>query len=116
MYEHKTKPLLSRAKFTLRVIMHVAVALIVLLFSLGLGVVGYRVICGFQWMDSMLNASMILAGMGPVDKPDADAGKLFASLYALFSGIVFIGVAGIVIAPIAHRLLHKLHLEDKERS
>ena len=68
----------------------------------------------FSCLDSLLNASMILGGMGPVDKINTDFGKLFASFYALFSGIIFIGIVGIVVAPVAHRVLHKLHLSDKE--
>ncbi len=115
MYEHKSDRLLPRAEFTIRVIWHLSLALLILLFSLGLGVVGYHLTDGLPWLDSLLNASMILGGMGPVDKLVTDSGKLFASFYALYSGIVFIGVAGIVIAPVAHRVLHKLHLEDKNR-
>lgn len=115
MYEHNTERLLSREKFALRVIRHATLALLILLFSLGLGVVGYHVTDGFPWLDSLLNASMILGGMGPVDKINSDSGKLFASFYALYSGIVFIGIAGIVVAPVAHRVLHKLHLADKDR-
>ncbi len=97
-----------------RVIKHAALATLVLLFSLGLGVVGYHITDRFSWLDSLLNASMILGGMGPVDKINTDSGKLFASFYALFSGIIFIGIAGIFIAPVAHRVLHKLHLSDKD--
>ncbi|MCX6983352.1 MAG: hypothetical protein NT118_01185 [Lentisphaerae bacterium] len=115
MYEHNTERLLSREKFVLRFISHATLALLILLFSLGLGVVGYHVTDGFSWLDSLLNASMILGGMGPVDKINSDSGKLFSSFYALFSGIVFIGIAGIIIAPIAHRVLHKLHLSDRNR-
>jgi hypothetical protein len=80
--------------------------------SLGLGVLGYHLTEGLSWLDSLLNASMILGGMGPVDVLHTPAGKLFASFYALFSGAVFLGMAGIVVAPIAHRLLHRLHLEE----
>lgn len=114
MYEHHTDKLLSRGKFVLRVISHAALAFLILLFSLGLGVLGYHVTDGFTWLDSLLNASMILGGMGPVDKINSDSGKLFASFYALYSGIVFIGIAGIIVVPVAHRILHKLHLADKD--
>ena len=115
MYEHNTDRLLSREKFAVRVMRHAALAILILVFSLGLGVVGYHVTDGYPWLDSLLNASMILGGMGPVDKITSDSGKLFASFYALFSGIVFIGIAGIIVAPLAHRVLHKLHLADKDR-
>ena len=113
MYEHNTERLLSRTKFAIRVMKHAALAMLLLLFSLGFGVVGYRVTDGLSWIDALLNASMILGGMGPVDKLSTDSGKLFASFYALFSGIVFIGIAGIIVAPVAHRVLHKLHLSDR---
>ena len=79
-----------------------------------MGVVGYRILGGLPWVDALLNASMILGGMGPVDALHTDAAKIFASLYALFSGIVFIGVMGIVLAPFVHRSLHKFHLDEKD--
>lgn len=81
-------------------------------FSLGLGILGYHVVAGFTWVDSLLNASMILAGMGPVGTLNSDAAKLFASAYALFSGVVFITATGILLAPIFHRVLHRFHIEE----
>lgn len=93
---------------------HVAMAFLLLISSLGVGVLGYHYLGGLGWVDSLLNASMILGGMGPVDILQSRAAKLFASFYALFSGIVFLGVASIVLAPIAHRILHFLHLEEME--
>ena len=86
-------------------------ALCILGFSLGLGIAGYHYLGGLNWIDALLNASMILTGMGPVDVLRGNAAKLFASFYALFSGIVFLGVASILVAPFAHRFLHKFHLE-----
>ena len=81
--------------------------------SLGVGVLGYRYTAGLSWIDALLNASMILTGMGPVSRLDSTGAKLFASGYALFAGVVFIASMGFVIAPIAHRLLHRFHLESE---
>jgi hypothetical protein len=83
--------------------------------SLGLGILGYRYIAGLNWVDSILNASMILGGMGPVNPLDTDAAKLFASAYALFSGLVLIGATGILLTPIFHRVLHRFHLEQLDQ-
>ena len=79
--------------------------------ALLIGVLGYHFIAGFSWVDALLNAAMILAGMGPVDRLDTSAGKIFASLYALFSGVVFLVIAGVMFAPLFHRFLHYFHLE-----
>jgi len=114
MYEHHSKPLLSRKQFLQRVLGHFSLAMIVLTLSLGFGVAGYHITEGLSLIDSILNASMILGGMGPVDIIKTPAGKLFASFYALFSGMIFLAAVGIIIAPIAHRLLHKLHLSADE--
>lgn len=113
-YENRTGRLLTRAAFGWRVLHHVMLAVTVMAGALGFGVVGYRYLAGFGWVDSVLNASMILGGMGPVAELKTDAAKLFASAYALFSGIVFMGVASILVAPFAHRLLHRFHLDDSE--
>ena len=83
----------------------------ILLLSLGLGMAGYHFTEGLSWIDSMLNASMLLGGMGPVTQLHTIAGKLFASFYALFSGIVLLAAAGVVIAPLFHRLLHHFHID-----
>src|SRR6266852_5367146 len=113
MYEHRKQPLLSAAKFTRRVIKHFVLALLVLALGLGIGVLGYHFLGELNWIDSLLNASMILGGMGPVDTLHSSAAKIFASSYALFSGLVFIGIASVIIAPFAHRILHRFNL-DKE--
>jgi hypothetical protein len=112
VYEHRTQPLLSRPKFLRRVGRHLAGALVVIAIALGIGVTGYHWLGGLDWVDSLLNASMILGGMGPVDPLKSDAAKIFAALYALFSGLVFIGIAGLMLGPFAHRLLHRFHLEE----
>ena len=113
MYERRTHPLLSRAKFARRVVRHLLLALFLIGVALGMGVVGYHCIGGLSWIDSLLNASMILGGMGPVDPLHSDVAKLFASFYALFSGLAFVGIASLMIVPFAHRLLHRFHLEAR---
>jgi len=113
MYERRNHPLLSRAKFARRVARHALIALVVIAIALGIGVMGYHSLGGLGWIDSLLNASMILGGMGPVDPLKSDAAKLFASFYALFSGLAFIGIASVMIAPFVHRLLHRFHIEAK---
>lgn len=94
---------------------HLWLALLVVAFGLGLGILGYHFLAGLGWIDSLLNASMILGGMGPVDPLHGSVAKLFASFYALFSGLAFIGVTAVLIAPFAHRLLHRLHLDQREK-
>jgi hypothetical protein len=113
MYEQRTHPLLSRAKFARRVARHLLLALFLIGVGLGIGVLGYHCLGGLNWIDSLLNASMILGGMGPIDPLHSDAAKIFASCYALFSGLAFVGIAGLMIAPFAHRLLHRFHIEGR---
>ena len=109
--EHHTQPLLPRALFYRRLLSYAFFALILIIFALSIGVLGYRYFEGLSWLDALLNASMILGGMGPVNELHTSGGKVFASFYALFSGIAFLAIAGTLIAPIAHRFLHRLHLE-----
>ena len=111
MFEHRTKPLLPTKTFALRVLRSLALALGIIGASLALGVFGYHFCEGLSWLDSLLNASMILTGMGPVSELHTVAGKLFASFYALFSGVAFLGAVAILLAPLGHRFLHKFHLE-----
>ena len=112
MYEHRNHRLLAWPDFLWRVGRHLFWALLILLFAVGLGTAGYHTAARLNWIDSFLNASMILSGMGPVDRMETTMAKLFAALYALFSGLVFIGVVGTVLAPWAHRLFHWIHLEE----
>jgi hypothetical protein len=105
--------LLPRALFLRRLLEHGFVALLLLIASLAIGVLGYRITEGLAWIDALLNASMILGGMGPVNVMQSAAGKLFASAYALYSGMAFLATASILVAPLAHRLLHSLHLEEE---
>jgi hypothetical protein len=111
IYEHRSEPLLPRTLFIRRLLRHGLVAGVVVACSLAVGVLGYRLFEGFSWLDSLLNASMILGGMGPVNPLATATGKLFASFYALFAGIAFLATVGILVAPFAHRLLHRLHME-----
>lgn len=112
MYEHKKKPLLDRKLFYRRVLQHVSYSLFAVMIALGIGVLGYHVLGGLDWIDSVLNAAMILGGMGPVNALDNDSAKLFSAGYALFSGLFFIGIAALLVAPFAHRLMHHLHMDD----
>jgi hypothetical protein len=111
MYEPRNHPLLSRARFAKRVVRHFLLALLILALGLGIGVVGYHSLAKLNWIDSLLNASMILGGMGPVDPLHSSAAKIFASCYALFSGLAFVGIASLIVAPFAHRLLHRFQLD-----
>lgn len=111
-YEHGSEPVLSPAAFSARMRGHLLIAGAILGAALLPGVAGYHLLEHMSWVDALLNASMILGGMGPVDTLHTVAGKLFASFYAIFSGVVFIAVAGIIIAPLAHRILHRLHVES----
>jgi hypothetical protein len=117
MYEHRRQPLLPHPAFRLRLLAHAGVAAGIILGSLLIGVLGYRSLGGFGWIDALLNAAMILGGMGPVGELHSAPAKLFAAAYALYSGIVFLVVAGVLCAPIFHRFLHHFHLEmaDDER-
>ena len=110
MYERHHEPLISREVFLRRIARSGGMAFAVVLAALFLGMSGYHWIEGLPWVDSILNAAMILGGMGPVAELHTTAGKLFAAAYALFSGLMFIVVAGLLFAPVIHRFLHKFHL------
>jgi len=116
MYEHRTDRLLTRIQFARRVIGHFGYSILACAIALSAGVVGYHATAGLSWIDSLLNASMILGGMGPVDPLKTNGAKVFASCYALFSGLVFIGVLGLLLAPFIHRVMHKLHMDYEEES
>lgn len=112
--EHFRQPLAPAGIFVSRMWRYVLVSVAVITVSLGAGVIGYHVLEGIPWVDSLLNASMILGGMGPVTELHTPAGKLFASAYALFSGLAFLGALGIILAPIVHRFLHRFQIEEEE--
>lgn len=111
VYERRTQPLAHRRVFLKRLLLSASVGLGLIAASLLLGMVGYHVLVDLPWIDSFLDAAMILSGMGPVTTPRTPAGKLFAGLYALYSGLVLIAVAGITFAPVIHRFFHSLHLQ-----
>ena len=111
-YESKDHPPLSPQRFARRVVLHAVAAVGVLAFSLGLGMAGYAYFEHLAWRDAFLNAAMLMGGMGPVDAPRTDGGKVFAGFYALYAGLVFLAAAGLVLAPIMHRVLHKFHWQD----
>ncbi len=113
MYERHVEPLLPWRQFWQRVLRHGLLGFVIIAGSLLMGTLGYRSTEGMPWVDALLNASMILTGMGPVAPLTTTAAKLFASLYALYSGLVFVAVTGILVAPFAHRILHQLHLTSK---
>ena len=114
MYEHHKQPLASREVFVQRVVRNGLIGAAMIFIALGIGILGYHFFEGLSWIDSLLNASMILGGMGPVNQLQTVAGKLFASFYALFSGVVFIAAMGVLAAPIFHRFLHHFHLADEK--
>ena len=113
MYEHHRKPLIPRRAFAGRVAWHVLGASGLGLAALWVGMAGYHWFEGQSWLDAYLNAAMILGGMGPATELKTSAGKLFAGSYALFAGIVFVVSAGVVLAPVVHRAMHRFHLGDE---
>jgi hypothetical protein len=110
-YEHRSQPLITTTEFALRVVRQIAVAQVLVAFSILLGMVGFRLTEGLGWLDGFLESAMLLAGMGPVHVPVTTAGKLFDGLFALYSGLVFIAVGGFILAPLFHRILHRLHAD-----
>jgi len=115
LFEHKNESLIPRKAFIYRLGSFVGIAAGIVCGSLCIGIVGYHALEGLSWIDSLLNASMILGGMGPVSQLQTAAGKIFASLYALYAGVVFLVTTGVVMAPLLHRFLHRFHLEDDDQ-
>lgn len=111
MFESRTTPLLESSEFRKRLLKFVGAGFTLIALSLLIGTLGYHYIAGLRWIDALLEASMIIAGMGPVSVLKTDGAKLFASAYALFSGIAFLSSVGLFIAPVAHRFFHRFHLE-----
>ncbi len=116
MFEHHKQPLASRPEFIKRMLRFSALVAGILSFSLGIGVLGYHFFEHLSWLDSLLNASMLLGGMGPLESPQTEAGKWFASFYALFAGMIILVAAGVMVTPVLHRILHHFHLEIEEKS
>jgi hypothetical protein len=116
MYEPRHQKPIPHRHFVRRLILHFAGSLSLIFFSLFVGMIGYHYFEKLPWLDAFLNAAMLLGGMGPVESPQTDGGKLFAGLYALYSGLVFLIAVGLVVAPALHRMLHLFHWEDKKNT
>lgn len=114
MFEQRSDDLLTRSAFLLRMARSSAITMLIVVFSLAMGSAGYHYFEGIAWIDSLLNAAMILTGMGPVNGMQTTGGKLFATFYALYSGISFLTMMAIMLAPMIHRGLHHFHLEDDD--
>lgn len=109
MYEPIIHPPITPDRFVIRMLRHAALALILLLVPILIGMGGDEYFEALSWRSAFLNSAMLLGGMGPVDAPHTDGGKLFAGIYALYAGLVFIVVAGLILAPLVHRIMHKFH-------
>ena len=112
-FEHRAQPVLPRGQFFLRLAHSGIISLAFIAVSLAIGMVGYHALEGLSWIDAFLNASMLLGGMGPVNPPSTFGGKLFAGLYALYCGFAVLAAAGVLLAPILHRVLHRFHMEGR---
>jgi hypothetical protein len=115
MYEKRGTQPISTRRFVGRVLRHFFFALGLLAGSLAAGMAGYERYEGLAWRDAFLNSAMLLGGMGPVNAPQSDGGKLFAGAYALYAGLLFLFVLAIMIAPLVHRILHRFHWEEESR-
>jgi len=113
-YESKHQPLLPRPAFVRRVFRNVVIGLLIIGISLLAGMAGYHYLEGMPWIDAFVNAAMILSGMGPLAPLQTWGGKLFAGLYALYSGLILIVTAGVVLAPVVHRMMHHFHIEAQK--
>jgi hypothetical protein len=113
-FEHLSEPVASRARFFRRLGANVGLALVFITVSLAVGMAGYHWLGGLGWVDSFLNAAMILSGMGPVDALTASGAKLFAGFYAIYSGLLVVATSALIFAPVMHRLLHRLHVKDEQ--
>lgn len=114
-FEHRAQPVIPPRQFLIRLAHSGVIALALIALSLFIGMLGYRSFEDLSWIDAFLNASMLLGGMGPVNPPATFGGKLFAGLYALYCGLAVIFVAGVILAPIAHRVLHRFHVESRNK-
>jgi hypothetical protein len=114
-FEHRAQPVIPSHQFIIRLVQSGIIALALIAVSLFVGMVGYHILEGLSWIDAFLNASMLLGGMGPVNPPITFGGKIFAGLYALYCGLAVILVAGVILAPVAHRILHRFHMESRDQ-
>lgn len=113
-FEHRSKPLITRKAYYSRQLRFLLYALILLSCSLGIGMIGYKWCTGMPWIDAFLNASMILTGMGPIAVMESPGAKFFAGTYALFSGVIFLSTVAVMFAPLVHRLLHLMHIDEAD--
>lgn len=114
MYESKSQPLLPGRYFAARMLRHVCIALLIVMTTIAFGVLGHLLLEPVDWHDALLNTSLIVAGIGPYILPSSVAGKLFFAGYGMLVGLVFVGTLGVVLAPLAHRLVHRFHLDDED--
>ena len=115
MYEHRTVPPLSRRAFTLRMLQHGGYALVLVAVSLFGGMCGYHWFARYTWTDAFLNTSMLLGGMGPVGELPTESAKIFAGIFALYSGLVFLIATALLLTPVLHRVMHRFHWERQSR-
>ena len=115
MFEHRSSPLLPRPQFIHRLARSGMFAAVIIVVSLLVGMAGYHWFEHMPWIDAFANAAMILSGMGPLSPLETDGGKIFAGMYALYSGLALIGVAGVIFAPAVHRFLHRFHLDEESK-
>ncbi len=115
MFEHHHEKLLPRHAFLRRLVKYALISLSIVIASLVIGMIGYHMLEGYSWVDSFLNAAMLMGGMGPVGTLHTDGGKVFAGIYALYCGFIVLVAVGIFAAPIFHRFLHHFHLESEHK-
>jgi len=115
MFEHHHETLLPKRTFLRRLAKYALISLCLVIGSLVIGIIGYRIFAGFSWVDSFLNAAMLMGGMGPVGTLTSDAGKVFAGIYALYCGLIELVAVAIFAAPVFHRFLHHFHLEEEKK-
>jgi hypothetical protein len=115
LYEHRNKRPITPAAFVRRMARHGVLAVLITVLSIALGMTGYMYYEGLPWRDAFLNTAMLMGGMGPVDPPRTPGGKIFAGLFALYAGLVFLLVAAVILAPVLHRVLHRFHWEKSQK-
>lgn len=114
MYETKNQPLLPARHFTRRMLMHLLYALLLMLATVLIGVLAHLWLEPITWHDAVLNTALIVGGIGPYIVPESIAGKVFLAAYGMFIGLVFVATLGLILAPLAHRIIHKFHLDDED--
>jgi len=113
-YEKRHEPVAPRYKFRSRLLFNLVLGVVVIAAGLAIGMAGYQYFAGMGAVDAFLNSAMILSGMGPIGELTSDGAKIFAGLYAIFCGLLIFAVAGLILAPVLHRVLHRFHVEDSE--